>query len=87
MLVCSEGHILQNYRNETTELTETVGHVLRQRRTGNTKLKTKRQRANPAGVSDRDNWYTLGLTGRQSIMAIVHVSCTFKVFNFSFASR
>lgn len=48
MLVCSEGHILQNYRNETTELTETVGHVLRQRRTGNTKLKTKRQRANPA---------------------------------------
>ncbi|OCH94136.1 hypothetical protein OBBRIDRAFT_817467 [Obba rivulosa] len=48
LITCSEGHVLQNYRNETREVTELGPHALRKRalKSGR-KRKEKQSKANP----------------------------------------
>ncbi|EJD53598.1 hypothetical protein AURDEDRAFT_141641 [Auricularia subglabra TFB-10046 SS5] len=47
MIVCSEGHVLQNYRNETNEQTDAPGHALK-------RLKLKSSRKKKAKLSRAD---------------------------------
>ncbi|KZW04227.1 hypothetical protein EXIGLDRAFT_758523 [Exidia glandulosa HHB12029] len=48
LVVCSEGHVLQNYRNETTEQGDAPGHALKRLRLrSNRKKKAKLSRADP----------------------------------------
>lgn len=47
MIVCSEGHILESYRNESNEMEFTGQHVMRQRQVKKKKQKKGRNRANP----------------------------------------
>ncbi|KAJ3989701.1 hypothetical protein F5890DRAFT_1570321 [Lentinula detonsa] len=47
-IVCSEGHILQNYRNETNEAEDVGNHMMRKRTLRSSRKKKERQsRANP----------------------------------------
>ncbi|KAJ3970560.1 hypothetical protein EV361DRAFT_915329 [Lentinula raphanica] len=47
-IVCSEGHILQNYRNETNEAEDVGNHMMRKRTLkSNRKKKEKKSNANP----------------------------------------
>ncbi|KAM6495809.1 hypothetical protein JOM56_008515 [Amanita muscaria] len=47
MIVCSEGHILESYRNESNEMEFAGQHVMRQRQVKKKKQKKGRNRANP----------------------------------------
>ncbi|KAM5540486.1 hypothetical protein V8D89_005944 [Ganoderma adspersum] len=48
LITCSEGHVLQNYRNETTEVTELGPHHMRKRTLKSGRKKKERQsRADP----------------------------------------
>ncbi|KZT74365.1 hypothetical protein DAEQUDRAFT_660695 [Daedalea quercina L-15889] len=48
LITCSEGHVLQNYRNETREVTELGPHALKKRALKSTRKKKEREsRADP----------------------------------------
>ncbi|KAJ6598974.1 hypothetical protein DFH09DRAFT_1129716 [Mycena vulgaris] len=47
LIACSEGHILQNYRNETSELEEVGPHAIKKRALKSTRQKVLRNNRNP----------------------------------------
>ncbi|KAF9569285.1 hypothetical protein CPC08DRAFT_623499 [Agrocybe pediades] len=78
LIACSEGHVLQNYRNETTEITEFGPHARKKRalKTGN-KKKGKVSNADPKlyhGARGRYHYFLcLQLIFRKQILALTQL--------------